>query len=370
MWDVVAAAVRIHARRWKDGPTAPRRALPAMGLVGGLPPAAWRGVADWLSSQDRYPGKTRRATVLELRRTCGALRELVGLFCVGGAGRVSIDTAHEAEQLKKAPTASLGRALVVKVSFRELRSTSARLAHTAALAVAVQRGHMVNFKDPIGFCNRLVAWTIEVALVEASREGCLEMASFNGIEQGGWSIDTVAQLSAVSLANVGHEAARRIASAGVLRRAMVHYAEWEDPAILAGLHEVLLFQCEIGDLSPLADVPKLVLFDCKGLETLPALRNDWLEVDGCYSLTDLSGLSGGRVRYLRLNLVIFLEDLSPIAAMRPPPHTVVLISLKVRDVSMLTGVHRLDVAGCRDISKDSLDALRGKVPTLICRRLP
>ena len=67
------------------------------------------------------------------------------------------------------------------------------------MAVAVERGHMVWFVAPHGDCTSVVARAAEAVLIEASRKGQLAEADLWEGEWSGWSVDAMAQLSAVDL---------------------------------------------------------------------------------------------------------------------------------------------------------------------------
>ena len=184
----------------------------------------------------------------------------------------------------------------------------------------------------------------EAMLVRASSAGQLLHA--NVYDGYGWSLETLAQLSVLELKNPPRELVAEIVAAGVLRRLGLVDAEWGDVAILAPLREVVLTCCSaVEDLSPLAGVPKLVVRRCEGVVALPpAMRNGWLEVEG--ACRDLSGLASGRVRHLGLQ-DLWIEDVSVIAAMEPPPHTVILVKMhRLRDVSALTDIPRLKAVEC------------------------
>ena len=139
-------------------------------------------------------------------------------------------------------------------------------------------------------------------------------------------------------------------------------------SILAALWEAELSGCRaVEELSPLADVPRLVVWGSHDIKALAAMRNEVVEVDWCDSLGDLSGLVGGRVGRLELGYVHSVEDVSAIGAMRPPPRTVILERIeKVQDVSMLAGIHMLKVSNCPRLDKTAtLAALEGKVGTIL-----
>lgn len=329
-------------------------------MIGPLPLPVWRRVADALSTRVGFPDNTLRPAVLELRRVCKALLHLVGGNCVGGAGWLEVSSVAKATGLEAAQTAGFGRALVVWARLDGSEDEAARLAIVAALALAVRRGHTIWFQVFYGCCVPAV----EAVLVEASREGLLMLADLESSNE--WTMDAMAQLGALKLSGPERATVADIVRAGTLRRIDVFFAKWADVSILSSLREVFLCHSAVEDLAPLANVPTLLVVQCHSIRALPAMHNDWLEVLTCGELADLSGLAGGTVGALKLGSLISVEDVGAIGAMRPPPRTVILKDLSyVRDVSMLAGVHRLEVIGCRLIDEAAtLAALEGKVGTI------
>ena len=164
-----------------------------------------------------------------------------------------------------------------------------------------------------------------------------------------------------------------IVGAGALQRIELFRTQWADVSILSTLREVQVFGCDaVEDLSPLADVPKLVVSMCDSIKALPAMRNDVLVVLRCDALTDLSGLAGGRVGASSCGDMCSVKDVGTLGAMRPPLRTVILVGIdKVQDVSMLAGMHMLKVSNCPRLDKTAtLAALEGKVGAILWEKDP
>lgn len=351
---------------------------PRMGMLGPLPLPAWREVLQWLSSPndpttwDSYWSRMRpphASTVYELRLVCTAMLELVAECCIGGAGWVWVPPRNNAWKLQTAPTAHFGRSLVAKWALScwatKKEHQRQELAKLAQIALAMQRGHMIHVKQHLDPSPELLAPVMKSAnavLLEASREGLLLHADLGKGEQGGWTVETLAQVQDLWLREQDQESVAKIVRDGAVRRLELFKPSWTDMTVLSAVQEVTLGRAAVHDVSPLADVPRLVLWECHGIRAVPAMRNDYLELCECNSLVDLSGLADGRVGTIKLYRLYEIEDVEAIAAMRPLPRAVILHSMsEVRDVSPLAGIHRVEINCCIKINKAAtLEALRGR----------
>ena len=250
-----------------------------------------------------------------------------------------------------------GRALVVKMVFSDGRAEAGPLAR-AALAMAVERAHMVWLGALDGHDAPAMARATEDVLIGASRKG--QLLDARGMAYG-WGADAMAQLSVATLTGPELETAATMVGGGDLQ---LWNAEWADVSILANPREVKLNGCSgVEDLSPVADVRGPVVSGCHGTRALPAMRNDVLEVGECKALTDVSGLGGGRVGRLELRHLLSAENVGSIGAMQVPLRTVVVEGMHtVQDVSMVAGVCGLEVIGCPRLDGEAtLAGLEGGV---------
>lgn len=301
--------------------------LACFGSIGVLPATVWATLLG-VCLQPVGPHDTgRRRTVLALRRVCRALAVLVAECNSGGAGKLTVRKVEDVTALLAHDTMPLGRSLLVRVWLQNSAPMTLQRRIVDALAAAVARGHTIVFKGPNAGCVGPIARAVEAALVEASDEGLLEHAALLGGDKDGWSVAAMSQFATLDLSAPERGLLAEIVAGGRLRSVSVDRAPWSDSGlvVLSGLDDVTLWDCDaVEDLSPLAKVPRLAVRYCHGLKALPPMQNTWLEIASCRRLADVSGLASGRVRHLRMDNLPAVRDTAPVAAMRPPPQTLVL----------------------------------------------
>lgn len=313
--------------------------------IGVFPRPVWAAVIEWMSPPSIARDGARRQAILELRRAHPRLAALVAQCSGGGAGRIDLTDALLYTRFMGAATAPLGRALLVEAcpGWKHVDSAETLV---AALGEAIRRGHMLWIDYTSSFDGIPVA--LEPLLQEASRDGLLMVASV-----GAWPTPGLGELRVLTLTSAEVETVRSIVTAGRIEQLELDWMyDMADVSFLRGLSEVRLVKCSaVVDVEPLADVPRLAIEACLGIEALPPMRNDWLEVTHC-PLRSLVGLAGGRVRSIKLR-GLFVPDVSPIASMDPLPHSVTLWALSdVADVSMLAKVDRLTLIGMPHLEEE------------------
>lgn len=341
-------------------------------MIGRLPAPVWVTVARVLSAPPLTIDEELVEPVLALRATCRLLRRLLATHC-RNAVNVEVNSVASARRLLAADTAGLGRTVFIDGSLSQGLVPEAEREPVAreilpALAVAVERGHMLSFFMPYEVVPADVFAKIEEMLVAAAGRDQLESCELHDLSWFDWRTEALQQLTCADVVRPTGETLEAIVRAGAMRRfSVTKIPRRFEIARLRGIQEVELQECHaIQDLAPLADVAFLYVHSCKGIEALPAMRNAWLDVFLCKNLVDVSGLAGGHVGTLRLHCLPKVEDVSAVGAMRPLPRTVSLEELNaVRDVSMLAAVDRLEVHRCCNLEKASVAAaLKGKIGML------